>query len=381
MVAAGAIVWGCREKYVPNINEPNTGYLVVDGYINSGVGGTTITLTRTSKLSNALIIRESKAVVRVESKTGGTATVLAEAGTTGVYTGFPVINANDQYRLYIKTTAGKEYVSDYSLVRRTPAIDSITWKQEADGVHLYGNTHNTQEPVGFYKWRYEETWEIHSPYTTRLKTVLLPNGAPDHFDYRNALMQDDLSLYYCWKSDTLKKILVTSSEKLTQNVISMYPLQVIENNSWKLDVRYSMNAKLYNISRDNMKFLEQLKKNTELLGSIFDSQPSDNFGNIKCVSAPSEVVIGFIEVSEEQAKRIFISNTEVSNWRFFLNECLALDTIINHPPGREIGPISGKIPTQVSKYNPSGGIDCVFAANPVCVDCTTRGSNVKPSFW
>lgn len=372
---------GCREKYVPNINEPLTGYLVVDGYINSGAGGTTITLTRTSKLSSTAIVKESKAIVRVEAKSGVAATVLAEAGTTGVYSGFPVINANDQYRLYIKTSAGKEYVSDYSVVRRTPAIDSISWKQDEDGVRLYGNTHNPQEPVGYYKWKYEETWEIHSPYTTRLKTVNNLQGAPDHFDYRNAAQQDDLSLFYCWKSDTLKRILVASSEKLSQNVISMSPLQFIENNSWKLDVRYSMNARLYNISKDNMKFLEQLKKNTEQLGSIFDAQPSDNFGNIKCLSVPSEVVIGFIEVTEEKVRRIFIDRSEVKNWRFFMNECLSIDTVINHPPGKEIGPIGGKIPTQPSKYSPSGGIDCVFAANPVCVDCTIRGSNVKPSFW
>jgi hypothetical protein len=373
----------CREKYVPNINEPVTGYLVVDGFINSGTGPTTISLTRTTKLSSGSFIqRETKAVVRVEGKLN-TSFILTEAGATGVYANTQLaLNPSDQYRLYIKTSNGKEYVSDYSVVRRTPVIDSISWRQESDGVRLYGNTHNTQEPVGFYQWKYEETWEIHSPYTTNLKVVNNPiTGAQDHFDYRLPTRSDDLSLYYCWKADTLKNILVTSTEKLTQNVISMFPLQFIENNSWKLDVRYSMNARAYSISRENLKFLEQLKKNTEQLGSIFDAQPSDNFGNIHCLGTPSEVVIGFIEVTEETTKRIFIDYTQLKNWRFFIPSCLTQDTIVNKPPAMVIGPVGGRIPTQISKFGQSGSIDSVLVADPICVDCRLRGSNVKPSFW
>jgi hypothetical protein len=373
---------GCREKYVPNISEPLTGYLVVDGYINSGNGPTTISLTRTTKLSNGSAIqRESKASVRVEGKLN-TSFVLTESGATGVYSNAQLtLNPSDQYRLYIKTVNGKEYVSDYSAVRRTPVIDSVSWRQESDGVRLYGNTHNTQEPVGFYLWKYEETWEIRPPYQTNLKVVYNATGGADHFDYRLPGQGDDLSLYYCWKSDTLKNILVTSSEKLTQNVISMFPLQFIENNSWKIDVRYSINARLYSLSRENLKFLEQLKKNTEQLGSIFDAQPSDNFGNIHCLSAPSEVVIGFIEVTEEKTNRIFVDNSQLNSWRFFIADCYPQEVFVNKPPDTEIGPIGSKIPTHVYKYSRRGDIDCVYAAPPICVDCRVRGSNVKPSFW
>jgi hypothetical protein len=44
----------------------------------------------------------------------------------GEYTN-PQITLNDgvQYRLHMRATDGKEYVSDYSAVKHTPVIDSI----------------------------------------------------------------------------------------------------------------------------------------------------------------------------------------------------------------------------------------------------------------
>jgi hypothetical protein len=376
------VISGCREKYVPNVVEPVTGYLVVDGFINSGGGATVITLSRTTKLSNtALIAREAKALVRVEGKLN-TSFVLTETSTPGIYSNITTtLNPNDQYRLYIKTAGGKEYASEYSVVRRTPDMDSVAWRQESDGVRIYGNTHNTQLPVGYYQFKFEETWEIRSSYTTRLKVIFNASGAATRVDYRDPITHaDDLSFYFCWKTDTAKNILVTSTEKLTQNTISMFPMRYIPSNSWELAVRYSMLAKVYSISRDNMKFLEQLKKNTEQLGSIFDAQPSDNIGNVRNLLSPSEIVIGFIEVSEEKTKRIFIDNSQLNQWRFVLQGCLPPDSSWNNPPGPTLGPIHG-IPTQPTKISLTGNIDSFQTAPAVCVDCTIRGSNKKPSFW
>ncbi len=118
---------GCREKYVPQLNLPATSFLVVEGFINSGPGSTTITVSRTTRLTDtATISYETKATVRIEGKTNPAAFTLAET-TPGRYTIAQLtLNANDQYRVRIKTINGKEYVSDYSSVRFTPAIDSIS---------------------------------------------------------------------------------------------------------------------------------------------------------------------------------------------------------------------------------------------------------------
>jgi hypothetical protein len=294
------LYYSCREKYVPNISEPLTGYLVVDGYINSGTGPTTIVLSRTTKLNSGTNIQyETKAKVYVEGKLNTTLIPLPETGKLGTYSTAQLnLNQADQYRLRIITLPGREYLSDYSAVRRTPDIDSVSWTQESDGIHIYGNTHDLQLPVGYYQWRYDETWELHSQFATKLK-VYSPFGPPQHVGYiDSSTFANDLSLFFCWKSDTSRNILVTSTEKLLKNQVSNFPIRFIRANSREAEVRYSIMARLSSISRANMQFLEALKKNTEQLGSIFDAQPSDNMGNIRCVTYPSEIVIGFIEVSE-----------------------------------------------------------------------------------
>ncbi|HEU5052317.1 MAG TPA: hypothetical protein VFT78_04350, partial [Hanamia sp.] len=41
---------GCKIEYRPPVESPKTGYLVVEGFINSDGGPTTITLSRTLRL-------------------------------------------------------------------------------------------------------------------------------------------------------------------------------------------------------------------------------------------------------------------------------------------------------------------------------------------
>ena len=59
-----------------------------------------------------------------------------------------------------------------------------------------------------------------------------------------------------------------------------------------------------------------MKKNTEQTGSLFDPQPSQLSGNIHCLTDPNELVIGYVEITQEQTQRIFISSSEVSDWHY-----------------------------------------------------------------
>lgn len=370
--------FACREKYVPQLNEPTTGYLVVEGFINSGTGPTTITLTRSTKLSNqAALVKETKATVRVESKTNTNNFILTET-STGVYS-YPQLslNATDQYRLYVKTTNGKEYVSDFSVVRRTLNIDSVSWRVENGGVQIYANTHDAQAKTKYYQFKYDETWEFNSKYYTYLKIYKDRNGDAHHVGYRDSSNPSyAINLYRCWKTNIPTNILINTTEKLTQDVVSLFPLTYIEPASWKLGVLYSINLKSYALSQEGFRFLDELKKNTEQLGSIFDAQPSGNNGNMHCLTNPDEPVIGFIEVSEEKQKRIFISNTQLPGW----NYNMICDDEVPVPNIPDSIKAAIGIPTKVAKPGVSG-LDIVFFGSSICVDCTLRGVSTKPSYW
>ncbi len=378
------LAFACKEKYVPNISSPVTGYLVVEGFINSGTGPTTITLSRSTKLTQVSnTIYETKASVRVEGQTNTTGFALTET-TNGVYTNPQLtLNANDQYRVHIKTTDGKEYVSDYSAIRSTPDIDSVSWQRQDGGVQLYVSAHDAQAKTKYYQYKYDETWEFHSHYTSSLKLVYNAQGKVTGLGYRDSvhLGSYDSTIFKCWKTASNTNIVISTSEKLTQDVIYLQPVLFIPPGDVRLSVLYSINVKQYAVSQSGYRFLEQLKKNTEQLGSIFDAQPSDNNGNIHCVTNPSEVAIGFVEVSQEKLQRIFISRAQVPDWAY-VQACADELQVPNNPDSLRIkvAGSNGSL-TNVFMYGATGGIDIVLFAEAVCVDCTLRGTNKKPSFW
>jgi hypothetical protein len=100
----------------------------------------------------------------------------------------------------------------------------------------------------------------------------------------------------CYSNDSSTGILLGSSVKLTQDVIYQAPLTPIAGTSEKIELRYSILVKQYGLTEDAFKFWDELRKNTERLGSIFDSQPSGSSGNIHCTTDATEPVFGYISL-------------------------------------------------------------------------------------
>jgi hypothetical protein len=368
--------WSCKEKYVPSISSPNTGYLVVEGFINSGQDPTSITLTRTTKLyDTANIIYEHNAVVNIQGENQETFP-LVENGN-GVYISASLnLNNTEKYRLDIKTQDGKEYASDFTPVKSTPDIDSLNWLQENGGVNIYVNTHDPLNNTKYYFWKYEETWEFHSTYYSSIKYVFNQNNIPVGVTYRNADQSPDTTIHKCWKTVNSTNINIGSSEKLAADVIHL-PIVFIEPSSVELSVLYSVNVRQYALSHEAYLFYQKIKKNTESVGSLFDAQPSELQGNIHCISNPNEIVIGYIDISQEKQKRIFIRNDEVPGWNYN-QRCI--ETIIDNNPDSILKNGQGLWPTV--PFSVGLGITQFYATpDEGCMDCTLNGSNVRPAFW
>lgn len=370
------VVCGCKEKFNTNIQSPSTGYLVVEGFISSGQDPTNITLTRSVKLYDSVnIIPEHNALINIESETNEVFP-LNETGAGSYTSGSLSLDNAKKYRLQIKTQDNKEYVSDFATVKKTPDIDSISWTRENGGVKIYVNTHDPQNNTRYYKWDYEQTWEFHSTYYSSLLYTFSQNGVPIGVNYRNADHSVDTTIFKCWNTVNSTNINLGSSEKLSKDVIYL-PLVFIEPASIKLSVLYSINVRQYALSHEAYLFFQKIKKNTESLGSIFDAQPSELNGNIHCITNPVEIVIGYIDISEEKKKRIFIRNDELPGWGYrtgctFITIDNNPDSILKYGVG-----LSPTVPVKV-------GLGIVsFNATPDqnCIDCTLTGSNVRPAFW
>jgi hypothetical protein len=362
----------CKEEYVPQIEAKTTGLLVVEGFLNSGPGSTTVRLSRSSSLEDATLKPEFNAQVNIQGQ-DGTTFQLFETGN-GEYSNAQLTLLNGmQYRLHIMTANGSEYVSDYSPVKHTPVIDSITWQRENDGVRIYVNAHDDQNETKYYRWTYSETWEFHSAYVSSLEYVRDPvtNNAIDLTG-----RADPDAIYKCWRTQQSTNIILGSSEKLTANKI-FSPIRYIEPLAEELSVRYYIEVTQYALSHDAYLFYQRIKKNTEQIGTLFDPQPSELTTNIHCITDPGEQVLGHVEIADAQQAHIFIANGEVSPWVTPV-DC---STIVAHNDTatlRSIG--TGTVPVAPILLR-GQAIETFSASSANCVDCTLRGTNIRPTFW
>jgi hypothetical protein len=371
-------IYGCKTSYSPGPVSSSASYLVVEGTINTGADSTIIHLSHTVQLSSGIdssVVTGAQVIVESSSNASYP---LSEIGK-GIYASANLgLDSTQQYRLHIKTSDGKEYLSDLVQSKPTPPIDSIGFTTSNNVLQLYVNTHDPKGVTRYYRWQYQETWQFHAKYFS------------SYYSNGSAIIPRTLDQirYYCFQNHFSSSILLGSSAKLSQDVISQQPILSIPSTSEKIELKYSILLKQYALTKDAYNYWQNLKKNTEQLGSIFDAQPSEIQGNIHCISNPHEPVIGYISVGSVKQKRIFIDSgqlplswvptypyvcTQDSMWFCKLPSCInevAQDLIPN--PG-------AYQPTQQFYIN--GALEGYLASSPECTDCTLRGTQQTPAFW
>jgi hypothetical protein len=361
--------WACKDKYISPYTSPPTGYLVVEGYI-SGNARTTFTLSRSIPLpGDSTPPAETHAQVQVEGSDNSIWPLAEQPG--GVYTDSVTLNTQAQYRLRIHTTNGEDYLSDYVPFKTTPPIDSVSWTNGPNGVVIYVNSHDPANATRYYQWNWDQTYEYHS-------------AEYSYYEYSRAannvyVRPDSDQIYQCWQNSSSTQILVSTSAKLAQDVISLYPIKRIPPDDIQLSVVYSILVRQYALTVDGYNFLTLMQKNTESLGTIFDAQPSQITGNIHSLTHPAELVIGWVSAGTVTQQRIFITRAQVpSNYEFqcgVKDTLLPIDTDLRKNFGFEFTPVGGFF-----VGNTLVGYVSNFTS---CVDCREAGGgiNKKPSYW
>lgn len=358
---------GCKDPYDMPPSSVDDSYLVVEGYLSAN-SPTTIKLSKTFKLDDTARVRpELMASVAVESKNGSLFS-LSSVGN-GIYQIEQLpLQTNDQYRLHIRTINNKEYYSEYIDYKPTPAIDSISWRRVDKGVQVFANTSDPQNNTRYYRWDYDETWEFHSPFLS-------------NFDYVNnqiVTRDQNLNISVCWQSSTSTNILLGSSAKLARDVIVEAPLTLIPNRSWMLSVKYSILVRQYALNERAYQYWQNMMKNSEKIGSIFDPQPTELKGNIYAASDPKEIVIGYISAGTVEEKRHFIDRRQVPNWGYG-HGCFE-EIVANKKDSLEDVFGDGAFEPINEAVTPTGEQGYSYSATD-CVDCRLKGVNVRPPFW
>jgi len=371
----------CKKPFTPVLNQSDKRYLVIEGVIN-GNDSTFIRLSRTKKVDTSpTILAETNAQVAIENNANATFPLTEiHAGTYA--TGSLNLDASHQYRLRVKTSDGKEYLSDFVPLKNAPPIDSVGFIAQSSGVKIYVNAHDDTKSTRYYRWDFTETWQFHTKYISGY----FSNGI-DSIKPRPVNQQ----VYTCFAADTSSSVTIASTNKLNNDIVSQAQIAFIANSSEKIETKYTILVKQYALTSDAYEFWSVLQKNTQNLGSIFDVLPSETQSNFHCLSNPNELVVGYLSAGNVSTKRIFITANQLPNYTTQYPYDCELDTVFDNPPHPGTLPISDLIPANsiympvnalyLPPANPFGKPTAYTYSTKVCVDCTLRGKRTPPSYW
>lgn len=359
LLLSSTVYFGCITEFEPKNIEEVRDLLIIDGSITNGESS--IVLRYSVGLSESLLGNEyiNGASVYVETDAGDIFEARPETrGTYIIPTGD--LDTNKQYRLNVKYN-GEHYQSTFLTPLITPEIDSISALKKGPGetVYMCVNTHDPNNQSRYYRWSYEEDWEVQAELYANVR---LENGE---------MIEHDLSTsentYYCWRRDSSKILLLGSTEKLSENLVSNKRLIGIDPANDRLSALYRIAVKQMLLRKEAYDYMSNLQKNIEQTGNIFTPIPSEMNGNISCITNPDLPIIGYIEVATTTQKdRYYPANSglyEAPNRHCFFEVTTDPDFA---PP----------VYAYFEYYS-----DYESYAPIKCVDCRVKGSKLRPENW
>src|ERR1041385_7182745 len=273
------LMMACVEPYAPQEIKSAQDFLVVDGFLNGSAGTADVKLTHAIPLSeNISIPTEEGANVTIGAVNGATIT-LSETDK-GVYTASNLnFDETTAYRLHVKTASGASYSSDFIKIKKSPMLDSVVWRGTDKGLQFYVNGHDPFGQTTYYRYLFTETWEYRATYSSDWKKV---GGTPV---FRNPITEQ---VYTCWRSTDSQEVLTVSTRSLSEDVVSMYPINFIPKGSRMLSRTYSIIVQQRAISQEEFEYWDLIRKTTESLGGLFDPLPAQAIGNVQNDNDPNE---------------------------------------------------------------------------------------------
>ena len=306
---------GCITEYEAKGLDDIADILVVEGIITDDE--TTITLVRSINMSSATSSAPvfnfvNDAVVSVECDDGTAFTAeLSNSRFDGRYTiQTGILDLNRKYRLKIEMDERDvEFHSEFTYPIQTPEIDSVFWTKKGTGqpVNIHVTTQSPENKIQYYRWSYREDWEVVSDFFIEYSDMCrfcaaFCNGAEI---CPKCGLKKERYPSYCWGTANNKTILLGAAEKnVFGRVIDL--LTEINPSDDKLMKLYRIDVRQNTISKQAHDYFTNIRKNSQLTGSIFASTPSELRGNILCYTEPGRPVIGYIDVSSTTHKRLYI---------------------------------------------------------------------------
>jgi len=279
----------------------------------------------------------------------------------------------------VTTPDGLEYESNAVLMHEVPGIDSVYHEEttrfyfdkddpyEENNLNILVNAIAPGSDVTYFKWEFEETWEMDMPEYIMVSHGPCETCPPPSMELIE--IEEEKERRHCWVTAQSGSILVRSTVDIPSGVIEGFVVQSIAPPDDRLNIRYSILVKQYVIERDLYNFFRKIRESNEETGGIYERTPAKVIGNINCCNGDN-VALGYFMVSTEKRKRIFIDPDEHNVRQGYAYSNCGWTTYL---------PFTWLEYKLYGTYN--NGTKKVWSDSYYCVDCRARGTNTKPDFW
>ena len=332
---------GCIEEYEADIPAEDSNLLVVEGAICSGnVNKFILSRTQAIKSSDTpQMVTGAKVSVR-----GSDGSEYMTQETNGYYSCWiDALTPDVEYYLHIEAD-GEVYESEPQKPLRTEKIaevKAVQYTPESNiDVLVTPATPFDSDKTNYYSWTYDETWEVHSDYTTIL-----------YYDTETLEHKIKVDQFPSlgWKDATSSTIIVGASSNYEGQHIQKLEMYNIGRGNERMYYRYSCLVHQRAISKAEYEYELARRQAGSEMGGLFTPQPSALPTNIRCLTS-NKHVIGYVGCS-----------LNTSEYRFFLN---AKDFSILYPEEED---------TRLWLEKPSGE-DCCRLVNKGMYLCEWRTS-------
>jgi hypothetical protein len=363
--------FSCIEEYKLSIDTSDTAKYVVYGNINDGDEEQIIQISYSSGIDAPEFIPLNDCEVIVSDNNGNVfESYENNKGYYKVYIPEEHLTPGTAFKVDVITPDGEQITSDYDTLYQCATLDSVYYTREDmhsdefgqhyEKVQFQVDMKGSEQHSAYYIYTIKETWEYH---TKHLKEWYYNGHDLVHID------PPDSSTHICWKTQTVPNIFILSTEYLSGNSYTKFPLHFVSNKSEKIAYGYSLKVFQHATSKSTFNHFRKLRNNISPEGGLYMKQPEQIKGNLYNTTNPEDEVLGYFFVSSTQSKRIFVDQFDDMEM-YYSTMCFEqwLRFGLRSLP-----------PYNSSTYLLDGA---AFSLSEECVDCTARGgTTIKPEFW
>ncbi|MFB6341841.1 DUF4249 domain-containing protein [Saccharicrinis sp. FJH62] len=366
----------CIEPFMPDTDSVNSG-IVINGSVENREGYQFIYVSKTSLITEQINNPVSGCTVFVDDNAGNG--YYYDEIAPGVYQRWYAGDDfvyNRIYTLHVKTPEGEEYESAPETLAYVAELDTVMAERGVEittipklyyeGLQFTADVNFNSAASPYVLFELTETWEFEVPLP--IDFLFDDSGiymAPNSYK----------QLKRCWKTQKDNRIYLGSLAGITGSTVDDIPLQFVTIESSKLQKRYSVLVKMKSISSDAYIYFEELKKRVQESGSLYETQPSQLYGNIKNINNEKEKVLGYFFASGVTEKRYFINNDFGFRTHEFDGCILTVPT--------DIADLNESLyPYYLSTIRFGENAGEMGIAQKYCFDCILAGgTTLKPDFW